>query len=434
MTRAKHTTSATSLRTSRSAGIALAAQTLAAMLSLAFLPSSAAAQDLALTHANVIDVVSGEVMSDVTVLVDDGRIASIAPGDPPADVERVIDLQGKYVTPGLMDAHVHIGTEAQARVALRSGVTTARSMGAANYADVGLRELIRGGYAEGPELFAAGYHVRPTPPEAFFRDHPDMARFREEEIRGEDAVGEMVSRMLDRGVDFIKTNATERAGLVETDPRKQLYWGEELGTMTALAGQRGIGVAAHAHGDGGGRAAVAAGVTSIEHGSYLSEETLAMMVARGTYLVPTIAIVTDVAAPGGDYDVAPLLVRGRHLLPRIRETATKAHEMGVKIAAATDTGYGPGSIVRLPHELQELVGIGMTPLEALRAATLVTAELFGIEDRTGRVAVGYEADLVVVERNPLEDIDVMLDILMVVTDGRVAAQIGDWPGDRPVSD
>ena len=401
---------------------------------MALAPSSGAAQQLVLTNANVVDVETGEITPNAVIVVDDGKITSIGTGSPPANADRVIDLEGKYVTPGLMDAHVHIASESQARLALRSGVTTARSMGAANYADVGLRDLIRGGYAEGPELLAAGFHVRPEPGEAFYLNHPDMAPYRADGIRGTEAVGAMVTRVLDQGVDFIKTTSTERAGLAETDPRKQLYWEDELRTMTDFAGARNVPVAAHAHGDAGGRAAVAAGVTSIEHGSYLSEVTLGMMVERGTYLVPTIAIVTDLAEPGGDYDVTPLIVRGRHMLPRLRETAANAHSMGVKMVAATDTGYGPGSIIRLSHELQELVGIGMTPLEALQAATTVAAELFGIEDRTGRLAVGYEADLVVVERNPLENIDVMQDILLVVTDGRVAAQIGDWPGGRPVSE
>lgn len=400
----------------------------------AWLPPDLVAQDLALTGANVVDVTDGTVQRDVVIVVDGGRIVSVAPGSPPEGTARIIDLEGKFVTPGLMDAHVHIGSESQARRALRSGVTTARSMGTGHYVDVGLARLIADGQAEGPELLAAGYHVRPGPPEAFFLDHPDMARYREDGIRGVEAVGEMVTRVLDRGVDFVKTNATERAGLAETDPRKQLYREDELRRMTELASARQIPVAAHAHGDGGGRAAVAAGVTSIEHGSYLSPETLRMMVERGTYLVPTIAIVTDVAAPGGDYDIAPLIVRGLHMLPRLRETAALAHELGVRIVAATDTGYGPESVVRLPHELQELVDIGMTPLEALQAATTVAADLFGVADRTGRITEGYEADLVVVDRNPLEDIAAMQDVLLVVTDGRVAAQIGDWPEERPVSD
>jgi imidazolonepropionase-like amidohydrolase len=178
---------------------------------------------------------------------------------------------------------------------------------------------------------------------------------------------------------------------------------------------------------------VAAGVRSIEHGTYLSRETLTLMRDRGTFLVPTIAIVRDLTIPGGDYDNAALNIRGRHMLPRVREMARMAHEMGVKIAAATDTGYGPESTTTLAHELLELVGIGMTPLEALRAATVVNAELFGVSGRTGWIDAGLEADLIVLERNPLEDIGVVQDVLMVVSDGEVIVQRGDWPGQRAVS-
>jgi imidazolonepropionase-like amidohydrolase len=243
----------------------------------------------------------------------------------------------------------------------------------------------------------------------------------------------MTRAVVSRGVDFVKTNATERAGLPNTDPRKQFYSEAELRAIVEEAAAGGVGVAAHAHGDAGGRAAVLAGVRSIEHGTYLSPETLRLMVERGTYLVPTIAIVRDLTIPGGDYDNAVLNIRGRHMLPRVREMARNAHELGVKIVAGTDTGYGPDGTTRLAHELIELVGIGMTPLEALQAATTTAAELLGVEDHTGRIAVGMDADLIVLERNPLEDIGIVQDVLMVVNDGKVIVQRGDWPGERPIS-
>jgi imidazolonepropionase-like amidohydrolase len=333
-----------------------------------------------------------------------------------------------------MDAHVHVGSEGQARRALLSGVTTMRSAGAGHYADVGMRELQRAGHAETPEYLAAGYHVRPDPAEALFQDHPELAPFLDGGIRGADAVRAMARAMMARGVDFVKVNATERAGVPTTDPRKQLYSEEELQVLVDEAASGGIGVMAHAHGDAGGRAAVTAGVRSIEHGTYLSRETLELMVEQGTYLVPTIAIVRDLTIPGGDYDDAFLNIRGRHMLPRVQEMARTAHELGVKIVAATDTGYGPESTTTLAHELLELVGIGMSPLEALRAATLDAAALLGVSDHTGRIAMGLEADLIVLERNPLDDIGVVQDVLMVVSDGAVVVQRGDWPEERPVSD
>jgi len=408
---------------------------LAAWAAFLLLPAAGVAgQDLVLTNANLVDVTTGTIREGVSVLVTGERITGIVEGPAPsAPGARTVDLMGRYLAPGLMDAHVHVGSEDQALRALRSGVTTMRSMGASHYADVGIRELQRNGTMEVPELLAAGYHVRPPAAEEFFQDHPELGRLREGGIQGEEAVRAMTRALVSRDVDFVKTNATERAGLPNTDPRKRFYSLEELTAIVETAGEAGVPVAAHAHGDDGGRDAVLAGVRSIEHGTYLSPETLGLMVERGTFLVPTIAIVRDLTIAGGDYDNAVLNIRGRHMLPRVQEMARTAHEMGVKIVAATDTGYGPESTTTLAHELLELVEIGMTPGEALRAATTTAADLFGIADRTGRVEEGLEADLVVLERNPLEDIGVMQDVLMVVSDGRVIVMRGDWPGQQVVS-
>lgn len=406
---------------------------LLAVVASVLLTSPATTQDLVLRNASVVDIVDGSVTEGATVVVRGGTIATIDPtgGDGPTGV-RVVDLAGRFLAPGLMDAHVHVGSSADARRALLSGVTTMRSMGAGHYADVGMRELQRAGHAETPEYLAAGYHVRPQMAEGFFQDHPELGSLDGDGVKGPDAVRAVASAIVSRGVDFVKTNATERAGLPNTDPRKQLYDQAEIAVMVEEAARAGIGVSAHAHGDAGGRAAVAAGVRSIEHGTYLSETTLRMMAERGTYLVPTIAIVRDLTIPGGDYDNAVLNIRGRHMLPRVQEMAGMAHDLGVKIVAATDTGYGPNSTTTLAHELLEFVAVGMSAHEALQAATTTAAELFGIEDRVGRLEPGFEADLIVLERNPLDDIGVVQDVLMVVSDGRVVVQRGDWPG-RPVS-
>ena len=416
--------------------LAAASALIAAIMALmAASPAPLAAQDLVLTNARVVDVTDGSVSEPATVIVEDGRITRIVEGEggdaPPGAT--TVDLMGRYLAPGLMDAHVHVGSAADARRALYMGVTTMRSMGTSHYADVGMRELQAAGHLEAPQYLAAGYHVRPPAAEAFFQDHPELGHMYGEEVRGEEAVRAMTRALVSRGVDFVKTNATERAGLPDTDPRKQFYSEAELRAIVTEAGAAGVPVAAHAHGDDGARAAVAAGVRSIEHGTYISPETLALMVEKGTFLVPTIAIVRDLTIPGGDYDNAVLNIRGRHMLPRVREMARNAHEIGVKIVAATDTGYGSESTTTLAHELLELVGIGMTPLEALRAATTTAAELFGLTGQVGAILPGLEADLIVLERNPLDDIGVVQDVLMVVSDGKVVVKRGDWPGERPVS-
>ena len=375
---------------------------------------------VAFVGATVIDPAQDHTILDGTVVVVAGKIRTVTSGrEVIPDDAVIIDVSGRYLVPGLIDAHVHISDLAAARRALLSGVTTVRSMGVSHFVDVGMRELARTEAIESPEIVASGYHVRPRPADGLFMDNPSMSDLLETGVHGEAAMRRMARMMIDRGVQVIKVNATERAGLPETDPRKPFYTESELRALVAEAAGAGIPVAAHAHGETGGRAAVLGGVTSIEHGTYLSDATLELMAERGTYLVPTIAVVADLTMPGGDYDNAVLNVRGRHMLPRVRQMAQHAHEKGVAIAAATDTGYGPDSVLRLSHELLELVAIGMTPLEAMRAATTVAAELLGVDDHTGELAQGFDADILVLERNPLQDIGAYQDVLLVMNDGRV---------------
>ncbi|MCB0851531.1 MAG: amidohydrolase family protein [Bacteroidetes bacterium] len=337
---------------------------------IAMTSAMAQLKTIVFTHANVIDGKSDSVIKDVTLIISNGKIREIKNGRMGMDRNaRIFDLKGKYIMPGLIDAHVHLGSWEAAKTALHSGVTTVRSMGVSHFMDVGMRELAQKGLIESPEILAAGYHVRPKPADAFFEDRPDLGYLMEKGVKGVEAVRAMGQAMVDQKVDWIKVNATARAGLVDTDPREPYYNEEELRALVETGAKAGIPVAAHAHGDEGGMAAVKAGVKSIEHGTYLSEETLKLMVEKGTYLVPTIAIVSDLAEPGGDYDEPLLAVRGRHMLPRVRETATKAYQLGVKLIAATDTGYDPESVMRLGLELEELVNIGMPAWEAIQAAT-----------------------------------------------------------------
>ncbi len=379
------------------------------------------------THVNIIDGISAAPISNGWVVVSDGKIESMGAGEPQIpDEAKVINLHGKYLLPGLIDAHVHIRTFDAANRALMSGVTTVRSMGVSHFIDVGLRELAASGKIESPEILAAGYHIRPKLADEFFIDIPEMSALMESEVHGPDAMRKMGKVMVKHGVNWIKTNATARAGLPNTDPREPYYNETELKALVEEGATSNIPVAAHAHGDEGGRAAVLAGVRSIEHGTYLSKETLSIMVEKGTYLVPTIAVVADLAQPGGDYDNPLLQIRGRHMLPRIRQTAETAHKLGVKIVAATDTGYRPGSVLRLSQELEELVGIGLSPLQAIKAATSLAAELLGVDDHTGRIAAGFDADILVVEQNPLENIGALHDPLIIVNNGKIVLNRTEW--------
>ncbi|HET7296515.1 MAG TPA: amidohydrolase family protein [Gemmatimonadales bacterium] len=379
----------------------------------------AAPKPLVLTHANVIDVRSGRPLPDATLVLSGGKIERIARGPVPAPAGAdVIDLQGRYVLPGLIDAHTHIADRAAARRALESGVTTVRSASTPFFEDVGLRELVRRGVLAGPEVLAAGLFVTPDLGESVLAD-PRLAELAGG-VNTPDELRALVRINADHGVDVIKTRATERAGLPEQDPRKQVYTEAQLRVIVEAAAAKGLPVMCHAHGDEGARAAVRAGVRSIEHGTYLSDSTLALMKQRGTYFVPTYSTVVDLTEPGGDYDNPALRIRGQAMLPHIRQAVRRAHEMGVKIVTGGDTEYGPGSTVRIPMEVARFVELGMTPLEAIQSATTVAAELLGIERRTGSLQEGFEADLIVVGENPLADITALQDVQVVISNGRVA--------------
>jgi imidazolonepropionase-like amidohydrolase len=373
----------------------------------------------AIINASVVNVRTGQVTPHTTVVLRDGKIASV--GTAPATAgATVIDARGRFVVPGLIDAHTHIADFASARRALESGVTTVRSAGVSNYADVGLRELAKKGAIAGPDVFAAGYHVQPQLALEAFLSDPALSPFMNGRVTTADAIRQVVRTNLSHGVDWIKNHSTERAGLPDTDPRKQVYTEADVKMMVDEAAAKGIPVMAHAHGEEGALAAVRAGVRSIEHGTYLSEEALKLMKEKGTFFVPTYSIVIDLVQPGGDFDNPGLHLRGSHMLPRLRETIGRAYKLGVKIVAATDTLYGPNSVTRIAHEVAAFVEIGMTPLQALQTATTVAAELLGAEKRLGMIESGFEADLVVVERNPLEYVRTLQDPLLVMSNGRVA--------------
>jgi imidazolonepropionase-like amidohydrolase len=400
--------------------VPVAALAVAVASTLAAQPAATPPAPLMLTGGSVVDVASGEVRRDQVVVFRDGRIESASAAAPPAAAApRRVDVSGKFVVPGLVDAHVHIATLAAMRAALESGVTTVRSAGVSHFVDVGLRELVKQGHVPGPDVLAAGYHVRPQPAAEAFLDAPDLGDLIRG-LSGPEALRRFVSANLARTVDWIKVLATERAGTPDTDPRKQVYTEAELALVVGEAQARGVPVLAHAHGAEGALAAVKAGVRSIEHGTYLTDETLKLMATRGTYFVPTADVVNDLVEAGGDYDNAGLMRRGAMLKPVLVEAIRRAHAAGVKIVTGSDTGYGPTSMARVPREILELVAAGVPPLSALQAATTRAAEMLRLESRIGQIKAGFEADAVVVDANPLERPATLLDPLLVISNGRVA--------------
>ena len=380
-------------------------------------PGGGPASRLVLVNANVVNVRDGSIRRNAAIVLADGRIESI--GTAPAAGARTVDLRGKFVVPGLIDAHTHAADFAEFRRALESGVTTVRSAGVSNYADVGFHQLVKNGVVAGPDVLSAGYHIRPQMAAEAFLNHPEFADL----MAGVTTVERMrraVQMNLSHNVDWIKILASDRAGTADTDPRKQVYTEDEIRAIVQEAGTRNVPVQAHAHGDEGAMAAVRAGVRSIEHGTYLSDATLQLMKERGTYLDPTYTTVVDLTEPGGDYDVPALRIRGAHMLPRLRETVVRARRLGVRIVTGGDTSYGPNSLTRIGQEIAHFVEMGFTPLEALQSATTVSSELLRLEKTIGVVEPGFEADLVAVERNPLESVTTLQDPLLVISNGRVA--------------
>ena len=374
---------------------------------------------LVLVHANLIDGVSPEVLTEATVVVRGGRIESVGVGKnaamPPAG-SQVVDVRGCWLLPGFVDAHAHFNDLAAARRALQYGTTTARLLGVDHFADVSMRELHNNGLTDIPAVLAAGYQIAPKmgtdfPP--FLLDFPNLYRL-VSGLHGTDDVRAVVRAMASRHVDLIKFIATERAGTPDTDPRKRTFSDEEMSAIVDEARKAGLNVAAHAHGDEGARGAVLAGVHSIEHGTFLSDDTLALMKARGVHLVPTIST-------WGELEDNPILhQRSRAMQPRARDTAGRAWKMGVKVVAGTDSGYeATGLGLRMQDEIAELVRSGMPPMDAIKAGTSLSAECLGIEKRTGTIKPGMTADFVAVDSDPIANIVALQDLVLIIHDGKV---------------
>ena len=389
---------------------------LSALLVAWAFPASAQEAELALVGGTVLDVRAG-TMSRADVLIGGGRILSVGL-ESPSSAAREVDVSGKFVLPGFLDAHTHATRLSEVRRALESGVTTLRSASVGSFRDVAIGRLVAAGHLAGPDYLGAGIFVTTDIGEA--RLASESLYGVSDVIESEADLRLLVRVNAENGARVVKTRATERAGLPDTDPRKQVYSEAQLRAVVEEASALGIPVLCHAHGDEGARAAVLAGVASIEHGTFLSRETLELMRERGTALVPTYTTLVDLDEPGGDYDHPVLTLRADFMVPRMEETLRMAREIGVRVIAGSDTGYGPESVSRIGVEVANFAKLGFSPIEAIRSATLYSAELFGIEGEVGVVEPGFEADLIVVAEDPLRQISAIQDVVVVVSNGRLA--------------
>jgi imidazolonepropionase-like amidohydrolase len=393
-----------------------------------------------------VDVDAGLVRSPATVVVEGDRIAAVGPDDLPAGATE-IDLGDVTLLPGLMDMEINMllggphggnrrsdvqddpafrtlrGT-VNCRTTLLAGFTTVRNLGlfvktGGYLLDVALARAIDNGWIDGPRIVSAGHAITPTgghlDPTMFERLGPDIMPLSVEEgiANGVPEVRKAVRYQIKYGARLIKISASggvmSHSGLAGA----QQYSDEELAAIVDEAHRAGIKVAAHAHGDAGIRACIRAGVDCIEHGSLAEDETIQMMVENGTFLVPT-----SFLSEGLDMSrAAPeLQAKAAEVFPRARAMLGKAIANGVKIACGTDAPA-------IPHgenakELWAMVDRGMTPMQALRAATVMSAELIGVDDR-GRLEPGLLADIVAVPGDPSEDITTAQDVRFVMKGGRV---------------
>ncbi|MBM9623530.1 amidohydrolase family protein [Streptomyces zhihengii] len=370
--------------------------------------------DLVVEGGTLLDPATGEVTEDAVVVVRDGVVRAAGPRSRvriPDGLPR-LDAHGHWVLPGLIDAHIHLSTTAEARSAVRAGATSARSGSTSYYQDVAVRELARRAPELAPRLRAAGVFVSPDLGDTVLAD-PDLtplARLRDG-VRSPEALRRVVAVNLRRGADVIKTRVNERAGLPEQDPLTQVYSHAQLSEVVAAARKGGRGVLCHSYSEKGCHDAVTAGIASLEHGVFVGERTLREMNRRGTYFTPTLTAIAGLAQSSD-----PVLAeRGRTYLPVLERAVLAAHELGVPLAAGTDSSGG--TVDPIGREIVLMRGAGLPALDAIRTATTGAARLLGLTGTAGRLTPGHAGDMVLVAGDPLADVSVLTAPARIVRAG-----------------
>lgn len=396
----------------------------------------------------LIDVAAAEIRNNQAVLIEDKRILAVgsrkdidkALNGRSADLELTLDT----CLPGLMDMHVHlrhqnsanhyikrfVQSEADytlkaahfARITLDAGFTTVRDLGDTVFETVALRNAITAGHATGPRIYAAGKSIATTgghadPTNGYRRTLMGDPGPSEGVINGPDEAREAVRYRYKNGADVIKITATGGVLSLAKSGQNPQFTLEEMQALIETATDYGMGVAAHAHGAEGMRRAVVAGIRSIEHGTYMTPEVMELMKKHGTFYVPTMLAGKFIGEKAQQEGYFPEVVRPKAAAigPVITETFAKAYKAGVKIAFGTDSGvsaHGDNA-----QEFALMVNGGMSPMEAIRSATIIAAELLFEQDNLGQIKPGMLADIVAVNGNPLEDIRVLENISFVMKDG-----------------
>jgi imidazolonepropionase-like amidohydrolase len=399
-------------------------------------------------HAGrLIDGRSDTPRTEVSIVIEDGKFTKIVDGYvEPDDGDKLVRLVGHTVMPGLMDMHTHLMSQhskdsyterffmdqadyalrstVYARATLMAGFTTVRELGDNGVNSIALRKAINERWVPGPRIFTAGKSLATTgghadPTNALRGDYRRDPSPLEGVINGPDDARKAVRQRYKDGADLIKLTATGGVLSLAVNGQNPQFTEEELKAVVETAHDYGMIVAVHAHGTEGMRRAVVAGVDSIEHGTFMTDEVMKLMIERGTYWVPTNMAGEWVAEKSKEKGYFPDVVRPKAAAigPRMRETFARGYKAGVKIAFGTDSGVSPhGDNAR---EFELMVEGGMRPMEAIQSATLTAAKLLKIDDRLGTVEAGKTADLVAVEGNPLDNIGLLRDVKFVMKEGTV---------------
>jgi imidazolonepropionase-like amidohydrolase len=390
--------------------------------------------------AKVLDVKTGRTLSSQAIVIEADKIVSIGGDAKPGAGDRVIEISNATVLPGLIDAHTHltgdprqIGYQAlgisvpratltgarNARLTLEAGFTTVRNVGAEAYSDVALRDAINDGDIPGPRMLVSGPALGITGGHCDENLLPYEFHYTGEGVAdGVEGVQRKTREVIKYGADLIKICATG-GGLSHGDkPQASQYTLEEMRAIVADAHRLGRKVAAHAHGAQGILWASQAGVDSIEHGSYIDDAAIAEIKKNGTYLVPTLYLADWFLANAEQLHVpAEFIAKGREAMGAARKNIGHAFTSGVKVGFGTDAAVYPHGLNA--HEFAVMVKLGLTPLQAIQAATVNDADLLGWSDKIGTIEPGKWADLIAVDGDPLQDVTTLERVKFVMKGGAV---------------